>query len=82
MNLSVATVLFAAIIAALIAMPAPAPLPDQTIPTATANTERLTGKSADSPCAQQNWPNFDAACLSYLNGKRVPREIRTVGDQS
>jgi hypothetical protein len=82
MNLSFATVLFAAIIAALIAMPAPAPLPDQTIPTATANTDRLLSRSTDSPCAQQNWPNFDAACLRYLNGKRAPRDIRTVGDQS
>jgi len=82
MNLSVATVLFAAIVAALIALPAPTPLPDQTVPAATANTDRLATRSADSPCAQQNWPNFDAACLRYMNRKQAPRQIRAVGDQS
>jgi hypothetical protein len=79
MNLSFATVLFAAIVAALIAMPVPAPPPEQTAPIA--NPDRIATKSIESPCAQQNWPNFDDACLRYLNGKRQPREVRAVGDQ-
>jgi hypothetical protein len=81
MNLSFATVLFAAIIATLIAMPAAAPLPGQTAPAAPATTDRVSTKSADAPCARQNWPNFDAACLRYINEKQAPREIRAVGDQ-
>jgi hypothetical protein len=79
MNLSFATVLFAAIIATLIAMPVPAPRPDQTAPNA--NTGQLATPQAESPCARQNWPNYDGACLRYINGKQAPREIRAVGDQ-
>ena len=80
MNLSFATVLFAAIIAALIALPAPDPQPVQTAPAAAADP--LATRSSDSPCAEQNWPNFDAACLRYLNRNRPPREIHAAGDQS
>jgi hypothetical protein len=80
MNLSFATVLFAAIIAALIALPAPDPRPDQTVPAA--NADRLATRSPESPCAQQNWPNFDTACLRYLNRDQAPRETRAAGSQS
>ncbi len=80
MNLSFATVLFAAIIAALIALPAPDPRPDQTMPAA--NADRLAKGSSGSPCAQQNWPNFDAACLRYLNRNQVPGEKRAANGQS
>ncbi len=80
MNLSVATVVFAAIVAALIAMPAPAPQPEQAAPAV--NADRLATRSSDSPCAQQNWPNFDAACLRYLNRNQEQREARAANGQS
>ncbi len=79
MNLSIATVLFAAIVASLIAMPTP---PDQAAPVAVAKTDRLSIQPAGSRCAQQNWPNFDAACLRYTDDRQAVRGIRlAVGDQ-
>jgi hypothetical protein len=80
MNLSVATVVFAAIIAALIAMPAPTPQTEQTAPAASA--DRPATRSSVSPCAQQNWPNFDTACLRYLNRNQEQREARGANGQS
>jgi hypothetical protein len=62
MNLSIATVLFAAIVASLIVRPTPQ---DQAVPVAVAKADRLSIQPARSRCAQQNWPNFDAACLRY-----------------
>jgi hypothetical protein len=79
MKLSVATVLFAAIVASLIAMPT---APHQTPPVFPAKTERLSSPPAGSRCAQQNWPNFDAACLRYTDDKQVVRGVRAaIGDQ-
>ncbi len=80
MNLSVATVVFAAIVAALIAMPAPTPGPEQAAPAAKA--DRPATRSSESPCAQQNWPNFDTACLRYLNRNQQQREARAANGQS
>ena len=81
MNLTVATVSFAAIIAALIAMPTPVALPNQTAPATLAKTYPLPVPPAATPCAQQNWPNFDAACLRFTDGKQTIRSVRAVGDQ-
>jgi hypothetical protein len=78
MNLSIATVLFAAIVASLIAMPTP---PHQAAPVVVAKTDRPAIQP--SPCAQQNWPNFDASCLRYTDDKQAVRGVRVaVGDQS
>jgi hypothetical protein len=79
MNLSIATVSFAAIVAFLIAMPRSQ---DQTAPVVDAKTDRLPIQPAGSRCAQQNWPNFDAACLRYTDDRQAVRGIRlAVGDQ-
>jgi hypothetical protein len=79
MNLSIATVSFAAIVAFLIAMPTSQ---DQTVPVAVAKTDRLSIQPGGSRCAQQNWPNFDAACLRYTDDRQAVRGIRfAVGDQ-
>jgi hypothetical protein len=80
MKLSVATVLFAAIVASLIALPTP---PYPATPVAVAKTDRLSVPPARSRCTQQNWPNFEAACLRYTDDRQVIREIRlAAGDQS
>jgi hypothetical protein len=81
MNLSFATVLFAAIIAALVAMPTPAPSPAKATTTVLAKTDRLPVHQAKPSCSEQNWPNFDAACLRYTDDKQAVRGIRAVGDQ-
>jgi hypothetical protein len=81
MNLSFATVLFAAIVASLIAMPAPAPAPAKAATTVLAKADRLPVQPARPFCSQQNWPNFDAACLRYTDGRQVVGGIRAVGDQ-
>jgi hypothetical protein len=80
MKLSFATVLFAAIVAALIAMPTPAPLPAKAATTVLAKADRLPIQTK-SFCSQQNWPNFDASCLRYTDDKQAVRGIRAVGDQ-
>jgi hypothetical protein len=82
MNLSFATVLFAAIIASLIAMPTPALLPAKTATTVLAKADRLPFQQAKPFCSQQNWPNFDASCLRYTDDKQPVGGIRAVGDQS
>jgi hypothetical protein len=81
MRLSFATVLFAAIIAALIAMPAATPTPAKVATTVLAKADRLPIQTK-SFCSQQNWPNFDASCLRYTDDKQAIRGIRAVGDQS
>jgi len=79
MKLSGATVLFATIVAALIAMPTPS---HQTPPVVPADPERLSSPSAGSRCAEQNWPNFDAACLRYTDDKQMVQGVRVAkGDQ-
>jgi hypothetical protein len=79
MKLDIVTVLFAAIVAFLIAMPTSQ---DQTAPVVVAKTDRLSIQPAGSRCAQQNWPNFDAACLRYTDDRQAVRRIRlAVGDQ-
>jgi len=81
MKLSFATVLFAAIVASLIAMPTPAPLPAKAATTVLAKADRLPVQTK-SFCSQQNWPNFDASCLRYTDDKQAIRGVRAVGDQS
>jgi hypothetical protein len=78
MKLSIATVSFAAIVAFLIAMPTSQ---DQTAPVVVAKTDRLSIQPAASRCAQQNWPNFDAACLRYTDDRQAVHGIRLAGDQ-
>jgi hypothetical protein len=80
MNLTVATVLFAAIVASLIALPASLPRP--AAPAVLAKADRLPVQSARSSCSQQNWPNFDASCLRYTDDRQPVGGIRAVGDQS
>jgi hypothetical protein len=75
MNFTVATVLFAAIVAALIAMP------EQVTPTVLAKADRLPVQSAQPFCSQQNWPNFSASCLRYTDDKQAVTGIRPVGEQ-
>jgi hypothetical protein len=78
MKLGIAAVSFAAIVAFLIAMPTSQ---DQTAPVVVAKTDRLSIQPAASRCAQQNWPNFDAACLRYTDHRQAVRGIRLAGDQ-
>ena len=78
MKLDVATVSFAAIVAFLIAMPTSQ---DQTAPVVVTKTDRLSIQPAASRCAQQNWPNFDAACLRYTDDRQAVHGIRLAGDQ-
>ena len=79
MKLSIATVLFAAIVASLIALPMPS---QQAAPVGVVKTDRPSIQPAASRCSQQNWPNFEAACLRYTDDKQAVREIRlAVGDQ-
>jgi hypothetical protein len=80
MNATAATVLFAAIVASLIAMPAPAPQP-RAATAVQVKADRVAAPPDASICARQNWPNFDAACLRYSDGKQPARNIRAVGDQ-
>jgi hypothetical protein len=80
MNATAATVLFAAIIASLIALPMPTPH-RQAETVAPVKADRIAAQPAASPCAQQNWPNFDSVCLRYSDGKQPTRNIRAVGDQ-
>jgi|HubBroStandDraft_5_1064220.scaffolds.fasta_scaffold08555_2 hypothetical protein len=82
MKLSFATVLLAAIIAALIAMPSAAPTSVKVATTVLAKADRLPVLPAQPSCAQENWPNFSAACLRYTDDKQAVRGIRAVGDQS
>ena len=83
MNASFATVLFAAVIAGLIAMPSatPTPAPSVTSTTVLAKADRLSVQPTRPFCAQENWPNFSAACLRYTDDKQAVRGIRAVGDQ-
>jgi hypothetical protein len=81
MNSSFATVLFAAIIAALIALPTPGPLPAETAPAVLARVDRLPIQPPGSYCSQQVWPNIAASCLRYTNDKQAVRGIRAIGDQ-
>jgi hypothetical protein len=79
MKLSIATVLFAAIVASLIAMPMPS---HQAAPVGVAKTDHLSVQPVASRCAQQNWPNFDAACLRYTDDRQAILGVRiAAGDQ-
>jgi hypothetical protein len=82
MNASFATVLFAAIVAALIAMPMAAPAPTKVTTTVLAKADRLPVPPAQPSCAQENWPNFSASCLRYTDDRQAVGGIRAVGDQS
>ncbi len=80
MKLSIATMLFAAIVASLIAMPTPR---NQAPAVVIAKTDRASLQPAGSRCAQQNWPNFEASCLRYTDDKQAVRGVRVAGgDQS
>ena len=78
MKLSIANVSFAAIEAFLIAKPTSQV---QTAPVVVAKTDRLSIQPAARRCAQQNWPNFDAACLRYTDDRQAVHGIRLAGDQ-
>jgi hypothetical protein len=82
MKLSFATVLFSAIIATLIAMPSATPTPVKVTTTVLAKADRLPVQPVRPSCAQENWPNFSAACLRDTDDKQAVRGIRAVGDQS
>ena len=81
MNLSFATVLFAAIVAALIAM-APTPPSEKIAHNGLAKADRLPSPLVKPFCSQQNWPNFDPSCLRYTDDRQAVGGIRAVGDQS
>jgi len=74
--------LFAAIVASLIAMPTPGPLPAKAVTTVLAKADRLPVQQAKPSCSEQNWPNFEASCLRYTDDKQAVGGIRAVGDQS
>ncbi|HZC37703.1 MAG TPA: hypothetical protein VE221_03390 [Sphingomicrobium sp.] len=80
MNFSIAAVLFATIVASLIAMPAPAPVPAKAASTLLAKADRLPVQPAQPFCSQQNWPNFSAFCLHYTDHTQAIG-VRAVGDQ-
>ena len=81
MNFEFATVLFAVIVAGLIAMPTPAPAPATAMTTVLAKADRLPVQPTRAACAQENWPNFSASCLRYTDDRQAVRGIRAVGDQ-
>ena len=73
MNLETATVLFASIIVALIALPASPPAAPRDVPVA-----HLASVQPDDGCAEQTWPHFSAACLRYANGSLGVERVRPV----
>ena len=81
MNFSFATVLFAVIVAALIALPAPTPVPAKATSTVLAKADRLPLQPSDAYCSQQTWPHIAASCLRYTSDKQIVRGIRAIGEQ-
>ncbi|HEY3677564.1 MAG TPA: hypothetical protein VGL45_02515 [Bradyrhizobium sp.] len=81
MNFSVATVLFATIVASLIAMPMPMSAPATATSTVLAKADRLPVQPAWPFCSHQNWPNFSASCLHYTDDKQAIGGVRAVGEQ-
>ena len=73
MNVETATVLFASIVAALIALPASPPAAPREVLVA-----NLASVQPDDGCAQQTWPHFSAACLRYANGGQGVERVRPV----
>jgi len=75
MNLSMATILFAAIVGSLIALPASLPVPPR---------EEQVAHSPNLPpddgCAQQTWPNFSSSCLRYAKDGRMVENVRPVAN--
>jgi hypothetical protein len=75
MNLSMATILFAAIVGSLIALPASSPVPRR---------EQQVAHSPDLPpddgCSRQTWPNFSPSCLRYAEDIRMVETARPVAN--
>jgi hypothetical protein len=72
MNLSIATILFAAIVASLIALPAPATVS----PPREVQMAQMINQATDEGCSQQTWPNLISACLRYANGDQRVENVR------
>jgi hypothetical protein len=82
MDMNVATVVFAAIVASLIALPTPAVTPHQSAPVALAQSirqDRLAVQRALTFCSQQTWPNLDNSCLRYDDNRPSTHTIRLIG---
>lgn len=80
MDSNIATVLFAAIVAALIAVPATTVAPPRS---ATVALAQLTGQNASAQpalnsCSRQTWPNLDNSCLRYANDRPSTDGIRVI----
>ena len=66
------------IASALTVLPGFAPQVEASVPVALAKGDRLDIRTADTNCAQQSWPNFDASCLRVAGTKTTIREARLV----
>jgi hypothetical protein len=66
------------IAAALTVLPGFAPQVEASVPRALAKADRLDIRLAARDCSQQNWPNFDAACLRAAGTQISVREARLV----
>lgn len=73
MNLETAAILFASLVAVLIALPASPPAAPREVLVA-----HLASVQPDDGCAQQTWPYFSAACLRYANGSQGVERVRPV----
>jgi hypothetical protein len=62
--------------AALTVLPGFAPQVEASVPVALAKADRLDVRSTG--CAQQSWPNIEAACLRTAGSKGLVREARLV----
>jgi hypothetical protein len=73
MNLETATILFASLVAAFIALPASPPAAPREVQVA-----HLASVQPEDGCTQQTWPHFSAACLRYANGSQKVERVRPV----
>jgi hypothetical protein len=64
------------IAAALTVLPGFAPQVEASVPAPLAKADRLDIRSGG--CAQQSWPNIEAACLRVAGSKVLVREARLV----
>jgi len=71
------TIATAAVMTALIALSGTA----QSNVSATSKGDRMdltTTASVSSPCAKQAWPNYDQACLGWINARAEKSAPRTI----